>query len=103
MPSMDRASAGAVVCADQAGLSQQTNERREGVMSSDRSSRRRHAFAEIDEAIIRAEMQIVLLQSALVMRAAAGRAHEGLNALVDRTRGRLATLEAERRRMLAKR
>ena len=72
-------------------------------MSSDPPHRRGHALAEIDEAIIRAEMQIVLLQSALAMRAAAGRAHESLDALVDRTKGRLATLEAERRRMLAKR
>ena len=37
------------------------------------------ALAEIDEAIIRAEMQIVLSQSALVIWVpAAGRTHEGL-------------------------
>ena len=72
-------------------------------MSSDPPRRRGHALAEIDEAIIRAEMQIVLLQSALVMRAAAGRTHEGLHTLIGSTEDRLAMLEAERRRMLAKR
>jgi hypothetical protein len=54
--------------------------------------------ADLDEAIARAERQLALLRSAVAIRAAEGRPHQGLHVLIDSTEDRLAVLKAERRR-----
>ena len=59
--------------------------------------------AELDEAIARAERQLTLLRSAVAIRAAEGRPHQGLHVLIGSTEDRLAVLKAERRRVLGKR
>ena len=59
--------------------------------------------AELDEAIARAERQLTLLRSAVAIRAAEGRPHQGLHVLIGSTEDRLAVLDAERRRVLGKR
>ena len=58
--------------------------------------------AELDEAIARAERQLALLRSAVAVRAAEGRPHQGLLVLIGSTEDRLALLKAERRRVPGK-
>ena len=58
--------------------------------------------AELDEAIARAEGQLALLRSAVAIRAAAGRPHQGLLVLIGSTEDRLALLKTERRRIRTK-
>ena len=55
--------------------------------------------AELDEAIARVERQIAHLRSAVAVRAAEGRPHQGLLVLIGSTEDRLALLKAERRRV----
>jgi len=55
--------------------------------------------AELDEAIARVERQLALLRSAVAVRAAEGRPHQGLLVLIGSTEDRLALLKAERRRV----
>ena len=55
--------------------------------------------AELDEAIARVERQIALLRSAVAVRVAEGRPHQGLHVLIGSTEDRLALLKAERRRV----
>jgi hypothetical protein len=65
---------------------------------SERSSRG-STKAELDEAIARVERQIAHLRSAVAVRAAEGRPHQGLLVLIGSTEDRLALLKAERRRV----
>ena len=58
--------------------------------------------AELGEAITRAERQLALLRSAVAIRAAEGRPHQGLLVLIGTTADRLAVLKAERRRVPGK-
>ena len=55
--------------------------------------------AELDEAIARVERQLALLRSAVAVRVAEGRPHQGLLVLIGSTEDRLALLKAERRRV----
>ena len=57
---------------------------------------------ELDEAIARAERQLALLRSAVAVRAAEGRPHQGLLVLIGGTEDRLALLKAKRRRIARK-
>ena len=72
-------------------------------MSRDALPSRRQRLAELDEAITRAEMQIMLLATAVTVRAVEGRPLEGLHRLIDATERRLSGMEAERRRVRARR
>ena len=64
---------------------------------------RRQRLAELDEAITRAEMQIMLLAMAVTIRAVEGRPLDSLHRLIDATEQRLSGMEAERRRLRARR
>jgi hypothetical protein len=64
---------------------------------------RGRALAELDEAIARAELQLMLLGSVLVLRADTGRESERLRKLAKDTDRRLAVMYAERKRSRSKR
>src|SRR3954447_10632935 len=72
-------------------------------MSPDALPSRRQRLAELDEAITRAELQIMLLAEAVAIRAHEGRTPDGLHELIDTTDRRLAGMETERRRLRARR
>ena len=67
------------------------------------SPARRHALMDLAEAIIRAEMQVLLLCQVVAIRAAAGRDCVRLHALIDSGEARLSALEAEQKRVTGKR
>jgi hypothetical protein len=71
-------------------------------MSPDALPSRRERLAELDDAITRAELQIMLLADAVAFRAHEGRTPDGLHDLIDTTDRRLAGMEAERRRLRAR-
>jgi hypothetical protein len=71
-------------------------------MSPDALPSRRERLAELDDAITRAELQIMLLADVVAIRAFEGRAPDGLHALIDATDRRLSGMEAERRRLSAR-
>ena len=63
------------------------------------SPARRQAMRDLGEAIIRAELQIMLLCQVVAIRAAAGRDCVQLHGLIDSGEARLAALEAEQKRL----
>ena len=63
------------------------------------SPARRQAILDLGEAIIRAELQIMLLCQVVSIRAAAGRDCAQLHSLIDSGETRLAALEAEQKQL----